>query len=368
MSLVLDAPIAVPTIPTPTIPRTAPVRLLMLDQLELTLLNAFQRDFPLSPRPYAVLAEQLGSDEASVLASLGKLLQSGAISRIGAVFRPNVIGASALAALAVPPERLEQVAACINGYPEINHNYEREHRFNLWFVATAPSAARLQRVFEEIEAACGCGPVLVLPMLEDFHIDLGFDLTAKSEQPQWHLPGRCGARRNGGDGTVGAINLSERQQSLISALQGGLALVPRPYAALGCTEQSAIAAISDWVDEGVIKRFGVVVRHHELGFTANAMVVWDIPDALVSALGSRIAESGRVTLCYRRPRHAPDWPYNLFCMVHGKNQTEVRARIAALSEICSLTDYPHTVLFSGRRFKQRGAYYASSQGALDGRA
>lgn len=148
---------------------------LALNALERQLLNDFQRDFPLSATPYADMAKQLGVSEEEVIAGLQKLQAQGAISRVGAVFRPNRVGVSTLAAVAAPPDRLEDIAQLINRYEEVNHNYEREHAFNLWFVVTARDQAALEAVLDAIEADSGC-KVLALPMLEDYHIDLGFEL------------------------------------------------------------------------------------------------------------------------------------------------------------------------------------------------
>ncbi len=146
-----------------------------LTDLERKLLNDFQHDFPLTSTPYADMAKQLGVSEAEVLAALARLKAAGAVSRVGAVVRPNTIGASTLAAMCVPPEDLERVAALVNSYPEVNHNYEREHALNLWFVVAAPDSARLTQVLDDIAERCGC-EVLAFPLLEDYHIDLGFDL------------------------------------------------------------------------------------------------------------------------------------------------------------------------------------------------
>lgn len=146
-----------------------------MNRLDQRLLNDFQHGFPLSPAPYADIARELGVSETEVLARLDALMRSGTISRVGAVLRPNTVGASTLAAMAVPPERLEAVAQLVNGYAEVNHNYEREHRLNLWFVATAADAAHLQTVLDDIAARSGI-EVLPFPLLEDYHIDLGFDL------------------------------------------------------------------------------------------------------------------------------------------------------------------------------------------------
>jgi len=147
----------------------------MTTPLDQRLLNDFQHEFPLTPAPYADIARELGVTEDEVIARLHKLKHAGAVSRVGAVVRPNTVGVSTLAAMAVPPEELEPIAQLINDYAEVNHNYEREHRLNLWFVVTAPDAARLQAVLDDIAARTG-HEVLSFPLVEDYHIDLGFDL------------------------------------------------------------------------------------------------------------------------------------------------------------------------------------------------
>lgn len=143
--------------------------------LQKCLLNDFQRDFPLTPTPYEDIAESLGVDEDAVLTTLRSMLDRRMVSRVGPVFAPNRIGVSTLAAMAVPAERMDQVAAFINTYPEVNHNYEREHRFNLWFVLTADSASRLEAILTQIESTTGL-PLMSLPLVEEYHIDLGFPL------------------------------------------------------------------------------------------------------------------------------------------------------------------------------------------------
>jgi DNA-binding Lrp family transcriptional regulator len=147
----------------------------VLNDLERRLVNDFQHDFPLSPTPYADMAQRLGVREDEVMAALARLQAAGAVSRVGAVLRPNTVGVSTLAAMSVPVADLERVAALVNGYREVNHNYEREHALNLWFVATAPDSQRLQHVLDDIAARSGY-EVLSFPLLEDYHIDLGFDL------------------------------------------------------------------------------------------------------------------------------------------------------------------------------------------------
>ena len=145
------------------------------DALDRRLLDEFQRGFPLTDRPFAEVAKRLGSDEDEVLERLRRLSAEGAVSRVGAIVAPHAVGWSTLAALAVPADRLEDVARIVSGYPEVNHNYEREHRFNLWFVVTAEAEDAVADVLEDIEHRTGLRP-LDLPLLEPFHLDLGFAL------------------------------------------------------------------------------------------------------------------------------------------------------------------------------------------------
>ncbi len=157
----------------------------------------------------------------------------------------------------------------------------------------------------------------------------------------------------------------ENDQLLIKIIQNGLPLVSRPYAAIGeqigLTETEVIAKLNSLIETGIIKRFGIVVYHRKLGYRANAMVVWDIPDVKVNLIGQRLGKFEFVTLCYLRSRHLPDWPYNLYCMIHGMDKEVVLQKIAKLTEQCELNQFPQQILFSKHCFKQRGAvYYPSS--------
>ncbi|GAB4171549.1 MAG: Lrp/AsnC family transcriptional regulator [Rhodocyclaceae bacterium] len=321
-----------------------------MDAPDFRLVNEFQRDFPLEARPFAEIGSRLRLDESSVLAALARLRDRGVVSRVGAVLAPHRVGASTLAALAAPPGRLEAIAACVSGRPEVNHNYEREHRYNLWFVVTARDEAHLAATLAAIECESGCR-VISLPLEREFHIDLGFDLAGVCKTPCAGRRIEPGVRRA----------LSSREGRLMSALEGGLELVPRPYARLGMQagmdEAEVIATLARWRDEGLIKRFGIVVRHHELGYTANAMVVWDLPDAEVERAGRLLAVQPEVTLCYRRRRHRPDWDYNLYCMIHGRERRGVEHAVESLRARLALGAWPHAILFSRRRFKQCGARY-----------
>ncbi|MCW9014403.1 MAG: AsnC family protein [Gammaproteobacteria bacterium] len=155
------------------------------------------------------------------------------------------------------------------------------------------------------------------------------------------------------------------ERKLIASLQHGLPLVSRPYAAIArqidSSEEEVINYIQLMKNQGDIKRFGVVVRHRKLGYKSNAMVVWDIAEDKVDELGHCFGQFDFVTLSYRRPRHLPDWPYNLFCMIHGQDRADVLTNLQLMIESCDVKGINHEVLFSTRCFKQRGAVYIQSE-------
>ena len=148
-----------------------------LDALDRRLIEDFQRDLPLCPEPYASMGRRLGVTGEVVLDRLARLQERGVLSRVGAVIAPHRTGWSTLAAMAVPEERLEAVAALVSACPEVNHNYAREHRLNLWFVVTAGSPERVAEVLAGIAGESGL-EVLDLPLEHAYGIDLGF-------KPSW---------------------------------------------------------------------------------------------------------------------------------------------------------------------------------------
>jgi DNA-binding Lrp family transcriptional regulator len=198
----------------------------------LSLLNDFQRDFPLCSAPLPSWRRGWVLPKRRSCGCSKALRREGKIARVGAVFAPKRIGASTLAAMAVPPEKLAAAAEAVNRFPEVNHNYEREHRYNLWFVVTAGSEGRLQAALGAIEQAAGW-PLLRLPLLQEYHIDLGFSLDGKGQKPATS----GGVRRQP---FVPPKPLDEFERRLVMALQEGLPLFIRPFSVLasrvGCDE------------------------------------------------------------------------------------------------------------------------------------
>ena len=159
--------------------------------------------------------------------------------------------------------------------------------------------------------------------------------------------------------------LDARDRQLLERVQLGLPICPRPYAEIGCAcdmpEAEVLERLTRLKQKGLIKRMGVIVKHQELGYRANAMIVWNVPDNLVKQLGGHISQFDFVTLCYQRPRQA-EWPYNLYCMIHGKDRITVLSQLDQLNTACGLAGFDREILFSRRCFKQRGAIYQSGSG------
>lgn len=148
---------------------------MQLTASEIKLVNNWQRGFPLVPRPYAQIAEEMALGEQDIIAMLASLKERGVLTRVGAVVRPNTVGASSLVAMEIPPEKLDHVADIVCREPLVNHNYERENALNLWFVVTASNIGELDEVLRRIERTSGY-EAIKLPLEKAYHIDLGFKL------------------------------------------------------------------------------------------------------------------------------------------------------------------------------------------------
>lgn len=347
-----------------------------IDNVDAALIDEFQSDFPVCERPFEVVGEQLGITAQEALERVEALREDGIFRRFGAVLNPPVIGSSTLAAVSVPEDRFDEVADIINDYRQVNHNYARDHEWNMWFVVTAGSREKRDGILADIEARTGCS-VLVLPMLTDYYIDLEFpvvnsDRFARETRPEGESPdGLAGSprARDSVDGTdASATRISEDAVADFSALdrrllleiQEGFPLSATPYRDIADAINADVADVLATIDrlraDGSIKRIGCVVNHITTGFDNNCMVVWDVPDDRLDELGERVGELPYVTLCYHRPRRPDqDWQYNLFTMIHGRDADAVDGKIDELSTTYLPVD--HDRLYSTATLKQTGARY-----------
>lgn len=317
------------------------------------LLDEWQRDFPLTPRPFAVIAAALGIGEAEVVERLQLLKTEGAISRVGGVVRPNTIAASTLAAIAAPDFEVNAVAARLCAEPGVNHIYLRESDWNLWFVVTGPDRRYVDEALRRI-AIRTQSRVLDLRLEKPYRIDLGF--TLKDDAPA------IDAARHADRRVAEPFLAKPGDRDLIQALTNGLPLVPEPFAelarGLGRGTADVIERLQVLTDLGVVPRIGVIVRHRAVGWRANAMVVWDVPSGDVDRAGTILSRAPGVNLCYRRRRYGQEWPYNLYCMVHAKARQDALAKIVDAEEMAGLAAHRRQILFSMRCYKQTGAMVA----------
>ena len=321
------------------------------DSTGIRLLDEWQRDFPLEPRPFIRIAATLGCDELEVLERLQDLQEFSRITRVGATCAPNTISASTLAAVAAPSDRIEQVASVIGQQAGVNHSYQREDRWNLWFVATGPDRAHIDTTLARIGHQTGLR-VLDLPLVRPFNVDLGFRMTGEGHAKPVQRPARPEMIQPG-------------DREILQQLTAGMPLVPAPYAAiarqLGRDEAEVINRIAQLLDAGIITRLGVIVRHRALGWSSNAMVVWDIPSERIDQAGPALAAHPGVTLCYERRPVPVVWPFRLFCMIHARRRSEAMETLAGASNLPELKGVSRKVLFSNRCFKQVGALIARSK-------
>ncbi|WP_338547842.1 Lrp/AsnC family transcriptional regulator [Roseovarius phycicola] len=316
-----------------------------LDDLDWKLMNDWQRALPLVPRPFQVIADDLKTEESDVIRRLKSLLDVGAISRVGGTCRPNTLAASTLAAVAAPPGYIEETAAIINSVEGVNHSYERENEWNIWFVATGPTRSFVDAALTQISVRTGLR-VLDLRLIRPFNVDLGFALDGKGEMPA-PLP------------VDDTVPLEAGDRAVMQALSEGLEPVERPFAVLAQTlgreETEVLDRVRSLAQAGILSRIGLIVRHRPLGWRSNAMCVFEIPEHEIYEKGAALTKVPGVTLCYER-RPAPDvWPYTLYCMIHGRSRAETLDVLSLARVRATLTGYPYKVLFSTRCFKQTGA-------------
>lgn len=325
--------------------------------IDRALLDDWQRDFPVVPRPFAELAKTTGTTEVDVLTRLSDMKQTGRITRVGATCAPNTLSASTLAAVAAPEGQIEKVAEIINEDPGVNHSYEREDRWNIWFVATGPDRDAVNASLKRISDRTGLR-VLDLRLMQPFNIDLGFKMNTDAA-PVTHSDQR----------TPDRSAIREGDKELMSILTTGMPLVPAPYAALADqldrSEQDIITRIRALSDARILSRLGVIVRHRKLGWKSNAMVVWNVPEGRIYEAGTQLAALPGVTLCYERRPVAGVWPYRLYCMIHAKSREDAMAVLNKAKALHPLSGVDHKVLFSTRCFRQTGAMIAKSKEAAE---
>lgn len=327
-----------------------------LSPLERNFINRYQGNFPLQTRPFQSIAEQLGSSEDSLIATLKTLQQQKILTRFGPLYDAvNLGGGLTLAALSVPPERYEIVTELVNGFPEIAHNYRREHELNMWFVLATETPDQIEQVLASIEQATKL-QVYNFPKLQEFYIGLWLHLAEDNCVTTVPVPNRSTPTKN-------SYRLDEIDRKLVSVTQSGLPVEISPYQTvahnIGISEQEVLQRMQRLLDNNIIRRIGVVPNHYRLGLHANGMTVWDVDEDKIKILGEKIGQLNFVSHCYQRPRHLPLWSYNLFAMVHGHDREEVEQKVSQIKALLAENCKEHETLYSTAILKKTGMRLAA---------
>ena len=322
--------------------------------LRQSVLDIIQSGFPLESHPYDVLADQLGVRTGDVKAAVKTLRSEGTIRRIGASFASAKMGfASILCALAVEGDEREvdRIANLVSAHGEITHNYLRNDRYNLWFTAIARDRNALDEVISDIIAETGCNDSLALPAITIYKIRVDFS-------------GSAGRRDDRANATGKPFDASSPFDVALVRWGQGDATGDEPFADAAravaaelddptVSEMHILARLRSWKASGVLRRFGSMVQHRNIGFLFNGMCVLDVPPDRIDELGYALAELPFVSHCYARPR-SDRWPYNLYATAHAKTQEELDGHIEAVRNLTGLTP---KVLVSTKEYKKASPVY-----------
>ena len=310
------------------------------------LLTRLQTDIPVVERPFAAL----GFNEAEVIARVRQLKADGIIRQISAIFDTRSLGyASSLVAAHIDPARVDEAAEIINQHPGVSHNYLRNHNFNLWYTIAVSSLSKfgLEKTVEILHKQSGAVSTRLLPTLKLFKIGVKFDFGVESEAPSY-------TEKNRGEPKP----LTPQEIEFVRYMQRDLPAKEKPFA----DAPFPLAEIHrQFLESGRMRRFAAVLHHRKAGFSANAMGVWAVPETEIDRVGELMASFREVSHCYRRPSY-PDWPYNIFTMVHAKSQDECEKTLDRIAEKTGVQK--RSALYSTKEYKKIRVKYFTPEETL----
>jgi len=320
-----------------------------LAPVDRRLLDALQRDFPLSAHPFAAIAQRLDLTEDDVIARVRRLKDGGFIRQMGAIFDTRALGyRSTLVAMRVPPQRVDQAAATISGHLGVSHNYRRDHTWNLWFTLAVPPDDDLDEAVANLAREAGGYPHRSLPALRVFKIGVRLALSNEGAAP----------RAEGLTAASPPRPLSPRDRAFVRGLQDDIEIVAQPFGAaarrLGVSQEEIFAWLRQASAAGWLRRFAAILNHRRAGYGANGMIVWRVPPQRLEDVATVASSFVQVSHCYERPTF-PDWPYSLFTMIHTRSEEECRAIAEDISRRTGVGDY--AILFSTREYKKERVRY-----------
>ena len=309
------------------------------------ILSRIQKKFPLAPKPFETIANELNTTEDEVLNILQKEKTDAIIRQTSAIFDTKRLGyKSSLVAFKIPHAKIDDAVKIINSHPGISHNYERNHDFNIWFTLgiSPDSKLGLEKTVELLAKLTQADDYIMLPTLKLFKINVKLNTTGKDEKKEKvkkviHKE----------------IELTPLHHAIIAKAQYDIEMVSEPFKdiidELEIDYDTFFSILAELQDAGIMRRFASILNHRKAGFNANAMVVWDVDEENGEEIGERAATFSAVSHCYLRPKY-DNWPYNLFTMVHGKTTEETNSIIEDMAKEIPSTS--HMPLYSSREFKK----------------
>ena len=322
-----------------------------LTTIEQQLLDIIQTNFPLTARPYHAIGQRLGISEHEVITTLKLLKNRQIIRQISAIFLSSKLGfETALISFQIPDSQIEQAAEIINEHPGVSHNYQRAHTFNLWFTLSVPQDLAIQQHIQMLARLTHCIRSLYLPGIKTFKRRVQFTMNTELKEPAKIFHSFEASPKMSRKITIS----EEIQRGIMDALQQDLPLTPTPFLDIAHRFQVDEETFFDFVvslkTSRTMSRFAGILRHRHVGYTANAMVVWEVSGDTVETFGRYASEKQAISHCYERVTY-PEWPYNMYTMIHGRTPEDTQSVIDDLAQKFPHTPYEH--LYSVREFKKQ---------------
>ena len=319
------------------------------------ILSRIQKKFPLVPKPFKVIADELEITEDEVLKILQEQKQKGIIRQTSAIFDTKRLGyKSSLVAFEIDEDKIDDAVKIINAHPGVSHNYERNHKFNIWFtMACSPDTKiGLDKTIAILAKLTEANDFIMLPTLKLFKISVKLDTTGKGDKKEKIVKKE-----------KIKIDMTPLHMEVVKLLQNDIDIVSEPFIKiiqeLDITYDQFFSIVDDLQKSGIMRRFASILNHRNAGFNANAMVVWDVDETNGEEIGKIAAQFSAVSHCYLRPKYE-NWQYNLFTMVHGKTKEETNSVIADIEN--EIESKSHMPLYSSREFKKvRLKYFTNDE-------
>jgi len=332
-----------------------------MDNLDKEILNEIQWTFPLVSQPYHEIAKKFNVSVEEIKKHLINLKQSGVLRQLSAIFDTRRLGyKSSLVAMEIEPDKLDFIASQINRHPGVSHNYERNHQFNLWFTLAVPPGSDLKSEVDKFLKLDGIKKFRLLPTIQLFKIGVKLDIVDEKKHEVKPTEEKKKIQN------VKFVP-TEEDKEFIRELQKDLEIVDKPFLKasqkLGMTEDQLFDKLKHYENIGVMRRYAAILRHRDLGFTANGMIVWKVPEERISKVGEKLGAFPQITHCYQRPVYN-DWPYNVFSMIHCKSEEEAKNMAKQIQKEVHVDEYK--ILFSAREFKKtRVEYFVENEFKLE---